>query len=90
MSAMFASSAESERRRAADRLAAALATSGIPCRVEARSTLAVLIVDPSAMSRLADAETRRTALAIARQEGFTHLAVELAAGGDRDASLLRP
>jgi hypothetical protein len=54
-----------------------LAERGLPARVEPRAGLAVLIVDRSTMTALADAEVRRATLALAREHGFTHVAVEL-------------
>ena len=89
MSAMFASSADAEARRKADRLAAALAGMALPGRVEPRATLAVLVVDAATMNRLAEREVRAAALAMAREHGFTHLAVELATDPGPDAPLLR-
>jgi hypothetical protein len=62
---------------AEEALAAALAELGVPCRVETRANLAVIIADASAAARLADGEVRRRALALAREQGFTHLALEL-------------
>lgn len=78
MSAMFASAADAESRRKAERLAAALTDSGTPCLVEPRGTLAVLKASPDIVARLAEPEVRRAVLAAARAEGFTHVAVELA------------
>lgn len=78
MSAMFASSADSDARRKAERLAVALTGAGTPCGVEPRGTLAVLRATPGIVARLAEPETRRAVLAAARAEGFTHVAVELA------------
>ena len=54
-----------------------MAEQGVPCRVEVRGTLAVLIVNSETLARLGDAELRRTALALAREHGFTHVAIEL-------------
>jgi hypothetical protein len=67
-----------------------LAERGLPCRVETRAGLAVLIVSPETMQKLGDAEVRRMALAVAREHGYTHVAIELRsdARGD-DASLPR-
>ena len=74
---MFASSADAEAKRRADRLAAKLATMGVPARVEPRATLAVIVASPDIAAKLAEPETRRAALAAAREDGFTHVAVEL-------------
>ena len=50
---------------------------GLPCKVEPRAGLAVLIADRGTMTALADPEVRRATLALAREHGFTHVAVEL-------------
>jgi hypothetical protein len=55
----------------------ALADRGLPFRVESRSGLAVLIADAATVARMTDAELRRTALALAREHGFTHVAIEM-------------
>lgn len=78
MSAMFASSADADAKKKADRLVAALVTMGTPGGVEPRGTLAVLKVSAEVMQRLAAPEVRRAMIAAARTEGFTHVAVELA------------
>ena len=54
-----------------------LAERGLPCRVETRMGLAVLIADRATMTALANVEVRRATLALAREQGFTHVAVEL-------------
>ncbi|CAN5557495.1 hypothetical protein BH09GEM1_BH09GEM1_23730 [soil metagenome] len=54
-----------------------LAERGLVCRVEPRAGLAVLIADRETMASLADIEVRRATLALAREHGFTHVAVEL-------------
>lgn len=54
-----------------------LAERGLPCRVESRAGLAVLITNSATMVALTDADVRRTTLALAREHGFTHVAVEL-------------
>ncbi|MES2177243.1 MAG: hypothetical protein V4550_05205 [Gemmatimonadota bacterium] len=59
----------------------ALSEGGIPCKVETRAGLAVLIATPDMVARLGDAELRRTALALAREHGFTHMAIELRSEG---------
>ena len=58
-------------------LEGALAERGLVCRVESRAGLAVLIADAATVARLGDAELRRAALALAREHGFTHVAIEL-------------
>lgn len=65
---------EQEARAAA--LADALRAAGIPCRVEARAALAVLFAEDGGAA-LATPEARRRALALAREQGFTHVALEV-------------
>lgn len=56
-------------------LASALAAQGVPCRVESRGRLAVLVAaDPAP---LGDPATRRRVAALAMAHGFTHVALEL-------------
>ena len=56
----------------------ALALAGIPCRVEARDRLAVIILEaPNVNPVLVSREARSRALALARAHGFTHVALEL-------------
>jgi hypothetical protein len=72
-------------------LAAELAGIGVPCKVEPRAALAVLMVETGVAQKLADGELRRSALALAREQGFTHLAVELAPpAAGANATLPRP
>ena len=59
-------------------LATALDAIGIPCVVESRAGLAVITAAGST-ARLASTSLRRDVLALGRQHGFTHVAVELAA-----------
>lgn len=88
---MFASSADAEAKRKADLLAQALVGMGLPARVEPRAALAVIQMAAALMARLAEPEVRRAVLALAREQGFTHVAVELAPGpADDDAALRRP
>ena len=88
---IFASRGQTDERRRADQLAAALSGMGVPCKVEPRAALAVLMVESGVAQRLADGELRRAALALAREQGFTHLAVELAPpAAGADAPLPRP
>jgi hypothetical protein len=75
---MFSSSADSDAKRKADQLVAALVGMGAPAGVEPRGTLAVLRVTPEVMARLAEPEVRRAVIGLAREQGFTHVAVELA------------
>ena len=77
MSAMFSSSAESDDKKKADQLVAALVGMSVPALVEPRGTLAVLRVTPEVMGRLSDPAVRRTVVAEAKAQGFTHVAVEL-------------
>ena len=58
-------------------LAGALRALGLPCEVEGRAGLALVTTAPEHAAGLAAADTRRTMLALAREHGFTHLAVEL-------------
>jgi hypothetical protein len=66
-------------------LEAALREIGIPCRVEAHERLAVLIVSAEARARTAR-EWRRAAVRLAREHGFTHVALELPAEETRESS----
>lgn len=63
-------------------LEGALAERGLVVRVEPRAGFAVLIADAETAARLGDAELRRTALALAREQGFTHVAIELRSDPD--------
>ncbi|HEX6057559.1 MAG TPA: hypothetical protein VFZ11_00985 [Gemmatimonadaceae bacterium] len=61
-------------------LEAALRSLGVDGRVEARGALAVLVPRGGAdalAGALADAALRRGAAVLAREHGFTHLALEL-------------
>jgi hypothetical protein len=78
MSAMFSSSADAESKRKADQLVAALVGMGAPAGVEPRGTLAVLKVTAEIMARLSEPEVRRAVIGLAKEQGFTHVAVELA------------
>ena len=62
---------------AAGELERALAERGVPCKVEERAGLAVLVVDTETLRALGDAELRKAALELARAQGFTHVAIEL-------------
>ncbi len=55
-------------------LADALRAAGLRVSVEARDRLAVLTADPATF---ADPSWRERAVALAREHGFTHVAVEL-------------
>jgi hypothetical protein len=77
MSAMFSGSPESEAKRKADALVAALVGMGTPAAVEPRGTLVVLRVSADVMTRLAEPSVRREMIALAKEQGFTHVAVEL-------------
>ena len=70
-------SAEDRDRETA--LARALVSADMTCAVEARGGLALLICDESQQARLASSDARRAVLALAKQHGFTHIAVELRA-----------
>ena len=81
--------------RNASSLAAAITALGLHCALEARGGLALLTPAPESVAMLQQPETRRTVLALAREHGFTHVAIELPNergdqdAGERDASLLR-
>ncbi len=60
----------------------ALRRLGVEGRIEAREGLAVLV--PRGGAARADASPRRRATALAREHGFTHLALELVDGPDAD------
>lgn len=79
MNAIRAGAAESDATPAqrAERLVAALATMGWSVEVEPRATLAVIVASGPATTRLVDATARRAVLAVAREHGFTHVALEL-------------
>ena len=59
-------------------LAGALRALGFPCGVEARAGLALLSMRADDASRLASSPDRATTLTLAREHGFTHVAVEIA------------
>ncbi len=58
-------------------LAAALATRGIDCALEVRGGLALLLPTLDGVAALQVEETRRAVLALAKDHGFTHVAIEL-------------
>lgn len=58
-------------------LEGALAERGLVCRVEGRPGLAVLIADAATVAALGDVDVRRAALELAREHGFSHVAIEL-------------
>ena len=76
-------------------LAAAIAELGIDCALEARGGLALLLPTPEGVAALQVDESRRAVLALAKEHGFTHVAIELPNERRRsstpptDASLLR-
>ena len=74
----------------ASALAAALSALGLPCRVEARVRLAVIMAGPAHAARLTDPASRREVFALAKRHGFTHVAIELSAhAADAGAPLPR-
>ncbi|MEO8561141.1 MAG: hypothetical protein ABI601_03640 [bacterium] len=80
--------------RNAEALAKGLAALGLGCSVEARGKLVLLLPDQETVIKLADDSTRRAALALAKEHGFTHAAIELPndrrrADPDADATVLR-
>lgn len=75
-------------------LAAAIAELGIDCALEARGGLALLLPTPEGVAALQVDESRRAVVALAREHGFTHVAIELPSERRRsstpaDAPLLR-
>ena len=80
--------------RDASALAAEIAALGVRCALEARGGLALLLPEAGTVEMLQSPDTRRAVLALARQHGFTHVAIELpsdrrGAGQETDAPLLR-
>ena len=71
----------------ASSLTTVLRDAGIACEVEAWDGLAVISAE-SGHSRLGDENLRRRVLALAREHGFTHAAIELA-GPDHVAIVRR-
>lgn len=65
-------------------LAAALHAAGVPCSVEGRDTLAIVTM-AATRSPFVDDGIRHRALALAREHGFTHLALELVDAEERAA-----
>ena len=65
-------------------LESALAALGIDCAVEGRESLAVLVPRGDAGS-LADPAVRRRVAGVAREHGFTHVALELLDAGVEEA-----
>ena len=71
-------------------LARALAALGFPCGVEARAALALLSMRADDAARLAASPDRASALALAKEHGFTHVAVEVGVeSDDARAAVLR-
>ena len=83
----------SGRRAAA--LATAIAKLGVDCALEVRGGLALLLPTPEGATALQQDESRRAVLALAKEHGFTHVAIELpnerrrASTPPTDAPLLR-
>jgi hypothetical protein len=63
--------------RNAEALATAIAELGLNCDIEARGGLVVFLPAADSVAKLAEEEMRRAALSLARQHGFTHVAIEL-------------
>jgi hypothetical protein len=61
-------------------LAAELAALGVACAVEERAGLALLVPSGDATAPFEKPALRRAVAAAARRQGFTHVAIELAAG----------
>jgi hypothetical protein len=81
--------------RNAAALSVAIAELGVECVLEARGGLVLLVPTATSVEKLQDPEQRRAVLALARQHGFTHVALELPnerrddRATDDDASVLR-
>ena len=58
-------------------LASALAEAGLPCAIEARERLAVVVADASGAAAMGSAAARELAVRLAAAHGFTHVALEL-------------
>jgi hypothetical protein len=72
----------------ADGLERALRAIGIECTVEARDRLAIII--PSTLTpQFSETAVRRAAIAMLPEHGFSHLALEIPATTDGDATLSR-
>jgi hypothetical protein len=71
-------------------LASALDALGFRCEVEPRAALALLSMPPDDAARLAASPDRALVLALAKEHGFTHVAVEVGPGpGGARATVLR-
>jgi hypothetical protein len=70
----------------AESLREALAALGLRGSIEARGTLAVLLLEGDA-APLRDPSLRARALAIASEHGFSHLALEVAVARDGGAAV---
>jgi hypothetical protein len=76
-------------------LASAIAKLGIDCALEVRGGLALLLPTPEGATALQVDEKRRAVLALAKEHGFTHVAIELpnerrrSSTSPTDAPLLR-
>jgi len=65
-------------KRPAEELRSALKALGVHAHVEVRERLALVVPERGAdVSALFDEETRRQAVAAAKREGFTNLALEI-------------
>jgi hypothetical protein len=69
-------------------LAAAIAKLGIECALEVRGGLALLLPTVEGVTALQADENRRAVLSLAKEHGFTHVAIELP--GDRRRSSTSP
>jgi hypothetical protein len=81
--------------RSATALAAAIGQLGIECALEVRGGLVLLLPTQDGVIALQVDETRRAVLTLAKQHGFTHVAIEMPSDRRKsstppaDASLLR-
>jgi hypothetical protein len=63
--------------RKAAALATAIAKLGVECALEVRGGLALLLPTAEGAAALQQDGTRRAVLALAKEHGFTHVAIEL-------------
>jgi hypothetical protein len=68
---------EDRSARNAVALASAIAKLGIDCALEVRGGLALVLPTPEGAAALQVDEKRRSVLALAKEHGFTHVAIEL-------------
>lgn len=64
-----------------ERLELAMRNAGVSCRVEARDRLAIVVPERSENGFTLSADDRARIIELARDAGFTHVAVELDPAG---------